>query len=136
MNVPQIHAQDLERGFLLLGDLGHQTYLDIIDADNADSLFADAIEAAITPRTRGIIVVHLLGQPADMDPIMRVASTHGLWVVEDAAEAPFATYKGRPVGSIGQAASFSFYGNKMLTSGATLSTIVGSCSHAPTSSRE
>ncbi|WP_236186207.1 aminoglycoside phosphotransferase family protein [Pseudomonas juntendi] len=47
VNVPQIHAQDLERGFLLLGDLGHQTYLDIIDADNADSLFADAIEALL-----------------------------------------------------------------------------------------
>jgi len=80
-------------------------------------LTAEAIEAAITPRTRGVIVVHLLGQPADMDPIMRVASTHGLWVVEDAAEAPFATYKGRAVGSIGHAGTFSFYGNKLLTSG-------------------
>ena len=89
-----------------------------VDVDPATwCITAEAIEAAITPRTRGIVVVHLLGQPADMDPIMRVASTHGLWVVEDAAEAPFATYKGRPVGSIGQAASFSFYGNKMLTSG-------------------
>lgn len=78
---------------------------------------ADLIEAAITPRTRGIVVVHLLGQPADMDPIMRVASTHGLWVAEDAAEAPFATYMGRPVGSLGHAAAFSFYGNKLLTSG-------------------
>ena len=78
---------------------------------------ADAIEAAITPRTRGVIVVHLLGQPADMDPIMRVASTHGMWVVEDTAEAPFATYKGRTVGSIGHAGTFSFYGNKLLTSG-------------------
>lgn len=78
---------------------------------------AEAIESAITPRTRGVVVVHLLGQPADMDPIMRVASTHGIWVVEDAAEAPFATYKGQTVGSIGQAASFSFYGNKLLTSG-------------------
>ncbi|MBK5002735.1 phosphotransferase [Pseudomonas sp. S31] len=47
VHVPVIHAQDLERGFLLLGDLGHQTYLDIIDADNADSLFADAIEALL-----------------------------------------------------------------------------------------
>ncbi|MEI6239439.1 MAG: GNAT family N-acetyltransferase [Planctomycetia bacterium] len=78
---------------------------------------AEAVEAAITPRTRGVIVVHLLGQPADMDPIMRVASTHGLWVVEDTAEAPFATYKGRAVGSIGHAGTFSFYGNKLLTSG-------------------
>lgn len=78
---------------------------------------AAAIEAAITPRTRGAIVVHLLGQPADMDPIMKVASTHGLWIVEDAAEAPFASYKGRRVGSIGHAGTFSFYGNKLLTSG-------------------
>jgi perosamine synthetase len=78
---------------------------------------ADAVEAAITPRTRGVIAVHLLGQPADMDPIMKVASTHGLWVVEDAAEAPFATYKGRLVGGIGHAGTFSFYGNKLLTSG-------------------
>lgn len=77
----------------------------------------ELIEAAITPRTRGVIVVHLLGQPADMDPIMRVASTYGIWVVEDAAEAPFAQYRGRMVGSIGHAASFSFYGNKILTSG-------------------
>lgn len=78
---------------------------------------ADTIEAAITPRTRGVIAVHLLGQPADMDPIMKLASTHGLWVVEDAAEAPFATYKGRLVGGIGHAGTFSFYGNKLLTSG-------------------
>jgi perosamine synthetase len=89
-----------------------------VDVDRATwCINAETIEAAITPRTRGIVVVHLLGQPADMDPIMRVASTHGLWVVEDAAEAPFATYRGRPVGSVGQAASFSFFGNKMLTSG-------------------
>jgi len=75
------------------------------------------IEDAITPRTKGIIPVHLLGHPADMDPIMDMARTHGLWVVEDAAEATFATYRGRAVGSIGQAATFSFFGNKIITSG-------------------
>lgn len=89
-----------------------------VDVDpNTWCITAQTIAEAITPRTRGIIVVHLLGQPADMDPIMQVASTHGLWVVEDSAEAPFATYKGTPVGGIGQVATFSFYGNKMLTSG-------------------
>jgi perosamine synthetase len=75
------------------------------------------IEEAITPRTKGIIPVHLLGHPADMDPIVNLAVTHGLWVVEDAAEAIFATYKGRLCGSLGNAAAFSFFGNKVLTSG-------------------
>ena len=72
---------------------------------------------AITPRTKGIIPVHLLGHPADMDPILELAGMHGLWVVEDAAEAPFATYRGRRVGSLGRIATFSFYGNKVITSG-------------------
>ena len=75
------------------------------------------IEEAITPQTKGIIPVHLLGHPADMDPIVELAATHGLWVVEDAAEAIFATYRGRLCGSLGTAAAFSFFGNKVLTSG-------------------
>lgn len=75
------------------------------------------IEAAITPRTRGIIVVHLYGHPTDMAPVLEIAHRHGLWVLEDAAEAHGATYRGRVVGSIGDAATFSFYGNKILTSG-------------------
>ena len=75
------------------------------------------IEAAITNKTKGIIPVHLLGHPADMDPIVNLATTHGLWVVEDAAEAIFARYKGRLCGSLGNAAIFSFFGNKVLTSG-------------------
>ena len=75
------------------------------------------LEDAITRRTRGIIAVHLYGHPADMDAINRVAGIHGLWVVEDAAEAHFATYKDRPVGGLADMATFSFYGNKMITSG-------------------
>jgi dTDP-4-amino-4,6-dideoxygalactose transaminase len=72
------------------------------------------IEAAITPRTRAIIPVHLFGQCADMDPIMEIARRHKLVVVEDAAQAQGALYKGRKAGSIGQAGSFSFYPGKNL----------------------
>jgi perosamine synthetase len=77
----------------------------------------ERIEEAITPRTKGMIPVHLYGHPADMDEINRIAAANGLWVVEDAAEAPMATYKGRPTGSLAELATFSFYGNKVFTSG-------------------
>ena len=73
-----------------------------------------AIEAAITPRTKAILPVHLYGQSADMDPIMEIAGKHGLIVIEDAAQAHGAKYKGRPVGSIGDMACFSFYPGKNL----------------------
>jgi dTDP-4-amino-4,6-dideoxygalactose transaminase len=73
-----------------------------------------AIEAKITPRTRGVIVVHLYGQPADMDPILEMAGRKGLWVLEDCAQAHLAKYKGRPVGTFGVAATFSFYPGKNL----------------------
>lgn len=72
------------------------------------------LEAAITPRTRAIIPVHLFGQPADMDPIMAIAAKHGLYVVEDACQAHGAAYKGRMAGSIGHAGCFSFYPGKNL----------------------
>jgi perosamine synthetase len=75
------------------------------------------IEDSITRRTKGIIAVHLYGHPADMDAINQLAAVHGLWVVEDAAEAHFASYKGRPVGGLSDIAAFSFYGNKIITSG-------------------
>jgi dTDP-4-amino-4,6-dideoxygalactose transaminase len=72
------------------------------------------IEAAITPRTKAILPVHLFGQSADMDPILAVAKKHKLVVVEDAAQAQGTLYKGRKAGSIGQAGSFSFYPGKNL----------------------
>jgi dTDP-4-amino-4,6-dideoxygalactose transaminase len=74
----------------------------------------ELIEAKITPRTVGIIPVHLFGQPCDMDPIMAIARKHGLWVIEDCAQAHLAKYKGRFVGTFGNAATFSFYPGKNL----------------------
>ncbi len=71
-----------------------------------------AIQAAITPRTKAIVPVHLFGQMADMDPIMTVAKKHHLFVLEDAAQSHGAEYKGRRAGSIGDAAGFSFYPGK------------------------
>lgn len=73
-----------------------------------------AVEAAITERTKAIIPVHLYGQPADMDPIRAIAERHGLVVIEDAAQAHRAEYKGRRVGSLGDMGCFSFYPGKNL----------------------
>ena len=75
------------------------------------------IEGLITKNTKGIIVVHLYGNPVEMDPVLRIASRYGLFVIEDAAEAHGAEYKGRRVGSIGDISTFSFYGNKIITTG-------------------
>jgi perosamine synthetase len=76
-----------------------------------------SIEAKITPRTKGIIVVHLFGHPVDMNPVIMLARRHGLFVLEDAAQAHGAEYRGRRVGGLGDAATFSFFGNKIITTG-------------------
>lgn len=87
----------------------------LVDIDSQSfTIDVSAIEAAITPRTKAILPVHLYGQPADMDPIMEIARRRGLVVIEDAAQAHGAKYKGRPLGSIGDMACFSFYPGKNL----------------------
>lgn len=78
------------------------------------NISADRIEAAITPRTKAIIAVHLYGQVADMDAINGIARKYGLKVIEDAAQSQGALYKGRPSGSLGDAAGHSFYPGKNL----------------------
>ena len=75
------------------------------------------IEEKITSRTKGIVVVHLYGQPTNMGPIIELARKHSLFVVEDAAEAHGASYGGHKVGALADAGIFSFYGNKALTTG-------------------
>lgn len=89
-----------------------------IDAEPGTwNLDATRLEALVTPRTRAIIAVHLYGHPVDMDPVLEVARVYDLAVVEDAAEAHGAAYGGRRVGTLGDVATFSFYGNKILTTG-------------------
>ncbi|MCX7594267.1 MAG: DegT/DnrJ/EryC1/StrS family aminotransferase [Fischerella sp.] len=96
-----------------------------IDYTGAKTVFVDIdpvsytidvtkIEKAITPKTKAILPVHLYGQPADMDPIVEIARRHGLVVIEDAAQAHRAEYKGRRIGSIGDIGCFSFYPGKNL----------------------
>src|SRR5262245_1745815 len=75
------------------------------------------IAAKITSRTKAIMVVHIYGLPVDMDPVIALAREHSLFIVEDAAEQHGQTYKGRPVGSLGDIATVSFYPNKQVTTG-------------------
>jgi len=77
----------------------------------------EKIEEKITKNTKAIVLVHLYGHPADMDAIMDMAVDHDLYVIEDAAEAHGAEYKGKKVGGIGDIGCFSFYGNKIITTG-------------------
>ncbi|GAB4268942.1 MAG: DegT/DnrJ/EryC1/StrS aminotransferase family protein [Candidatus Rifleibacteriota bacterium] len=83
----------------------------------SQNIRVDSISEKITPRTKAIICVHLAGWPCDMDPIMKLAKKHNLIVIEDCAQAHGAAYKGKPVGSWGDAATFSFCQDKIITTG-------------------
>lgn len=89
-----------------------------VDAD-ADTWNMDVsqIEEKITKKTKAVMVVHIYGHPVDMTPVKKLAKKHGLKIIEDAAEAHGATYKGKSVGCLGDVGCFSFYGNKILTTG-------------------
>lgn len=84
---------------------------------NSQAITADTISAVLTPKTKAIIVVHLGGMPADMDPIMELARKHNLYVIEDCAQAHGAIYKGKSVGSIGHIGAWSFCQDKIMTTG-------------------
>ncbi len=89
-----------------------------VDSDRRSwNLDPEDARRKVTDRTRAILAVHLYGKPAAMTEIVSLAREHGLAVVEDAAEAIGATYRGEPVGSLGDVAAFSFFGNKVITSG-------------------
>lgn len=87
-----------------------------VDAET-QNITAETIRAALTPRTKAIICVHLAGMPCDMDPIMALAEERGLYVIEDCAQAHGARYKGRSVGSIGHVGAWSFCQDKIMTTG-------------------
>ena len=84
---------------------------------HSQNITAETIAAVLTPRTKAIICVHLAGWPCDMDPIMALAAKHGLFVIEDCAQAHGARYKGRPVGGIGHMGAWSFCQDKIMTTG-------------------
>ena len=87
-----------------------------VDYDNF-GLNPKSVEKCITPRTKAILVVHIFGNPAKMDEIMAIARKHNLWVIEDCAQAPMSTYKGKPVGTIGDIGIFSLNYHKHIHTG-------------------
>src|SRR5205085_891252 len=86
-----------------------------VDIDDTYCIDVDLIEASITPRTVGILPVHLYGHPANLDRIFEIAKKHGLWVIEDCAQAHGAKFRDKRVGSMGVAGAFSFFPSKNLT---------------------
>ncbi len=89
-----------------------------VDAEpDTGNIDVTLIEEKITPRTRAVMPVHIYGHPCDMNPILEVARHYGLFVIEDAAESHGALYKGAPAGTLGDAGCFSFYANKIMTTG-------------------
>ncbi len=108
--------------FTMIATANAITYLGarpvLVDAEPLTwNIDPDKIEDQITSRTKAIIIVHTYGHPAQMDKILRIAKKYNLYVIEDAAEAHGAKYRGKTVGSIGDVACFSFYANKIITTG-------------------
>ncbi|MBP5487396.1 MAG: DegT/DnrJ/EryC1/StrS family aminotransferase [Bacteroidales bacterium] len=91
-------------------------FADIVGPDHIN-IDPEDIERSITPRTKGIVVVHMAGFPARMDEIMAIARRHGLKVIEDACHGPLSEYNGRKLGTIGDCAAFSFFSNKNISTG-------------------
>jgi perosamine synthetase len=90
----------------------------LVDSDPRTwTMDVNQVESRITPRTRAIMAVHIYGHPVDMDPLLDIAGRHGLRVIEDAAEAHGAEYRDRRAGSFGDSSCFSFYANKLVTTG-------------------
>ncbi|NQU99168.1 MAG: DegT/DnrJ/EryC1/StrS aminotransferase family protein, partial [Parcubacteria group bacterium] len=113
---------------VIVPDLTFIATANVVTYCNAKPIFIDSnpdywcidpekIEEKITTKTKAIIPVHLYGHPCDMDAITKIAKKYGLYVIEDAAEAHGAGYKGKKVGSFGDISCFSFYGNKIITTG-------------------
>ncbi len=124
-----LHVLDLKPGDeVIVPSLTYVASANAVTYCGATVVFADSqpdswclcpksVERMITPRTVGIMPVHLYGHPCDMDELMAIAHKHDLWVIEDCAESLGATYKGKPTGSFGEAGVFSFFGNKTITTG-------------------
>jgi len=90
----------------------------VVDIDStSQNITLETIKKAVTSKTKAIITVHLAGWPCDMDPILEFANAHDIKVIEDCAQAHGATYKGRPVGSFGHVAAFSFCQDKIISTG-------------------
>lgn len=106
---------DIGSAIPIMSQLAVPVFADVDPA--TQNITAATIEACITPRTRAVIVTHVFGAPADMDPIMALAERRGLFVIEDCAQAHLATYKGRVCGSIGHLGCFSFQQSKHMTTG-------------------
>lgn len=90
----------------------------VVDCDPLTwNMDVNQIKDNITPKTKAIMVVHMYGLPVDMDPLLAIAEEYGLFIIEDAAEAHGLNYKGKPCGSFGDISTFSFYPNKLITTG-------------------
>src|SRR5262249_31584167 len=103
-------------GGSLIGALWQNCVPVFADIDDTYNIDPRDVEAQITPRTRAIIAVHLFGNPCDMDALRAIAHRHGIFLIEDCCQAPFAEYQGRVVGTLGDIAGYSF-GGKHLSAG-------------------